>query len=163
MWFPSPNTAASERPGLQTYLVVGVVNHGGLPLALVVGVVYHRPFPGAAAGGGLTGGVRDLRSLPFAVHVLIPDGQEVQGEGYQSEADQLGQDFYLEPNQCLLALWLTCCNSPVFRFDSVGVSDVLWLVVQPAVWFHCIFICYLSRSVLIPANTQKNKLLHEET
>lgn len=79
----TPLSPADRHPqqhgtGLRAYLVVGVVDHGGLPLALVVGVVDHRPFPGAAAGGGLAGGVSDLRSLPFAVHVLVPDGQEVQ-------------------------------------------------------------------------------------
>lgn len=63
--------------GSQTYLVVGVVNHWGFPLALVVGVINHWSFPGATTGGCLTGGVRDLRSLPLAVHVLIPEGQDV--------------------------------------------------------------------------------------
>lgn len=68
--------------GVKAHLVIGVVNHGGLPLALVVGVVNHWSFPGATARGSLAGGVRDLRSLPLSVHVLIPDGQEVHTDSY---------------------------------------------------------------------------------
>lgn len=124
------------------YLVVGVVNHGGLPLALVAGVVNHWTFPGAAAGSSLTGGVRDLRSLPLAVHFLIPDGQEVQ------KVIRV-VDFILTNRQPP-----TGCDSPVVRFDSVRVSDVLWFVVQPAVRFHCVFIRNLCRRILVPAQTQ---------
>lgn len=61
---------------MKGYLVVGIVDHWGLPLALVVRVVNHGPLPGTAAGGGLTEGVRDLRGLPLAIHVLIP-GEKV--------------------------------------------------------------------------------------
>lgn len=65
-------------PGSHIYLVVGVVNHGGLPLALVVGVVDCWSFPGSTAGGSLTGRVRNLRCFPFPIHVLIPGGQQIQ-------------------------------------------------------------------------------------
>ena len=64
--------------GVKGYLVVGIVDHWGLPLALVVGVVNHGPLPCTAAGGGLTEGVRDLRGLPLAIHVLIPGEKEEQ-------------------------------------------------------------------------------------
>lgn len=75
------------REGSQGYLVVRVVDHGGLPLALVVWVVNHWSFPGATARGGPTGRVTDLNSLPFAIHVLVPDGQ-VQTDGYLCSANQ---------------------------------------------------------------------------
>lgn len=42
---------------------------------------------------------------------------------------------------------------PVFRFDSVRISDVLGLVVQPSVWFHCSVVGNLSGSLLVPAES----------
>ena len=95
MWILSSNCVQCGR-GLQTHLVVGVVDHRGLPLALVAGVIDHRAFPGATAGGWLADGVRDLRSLPFTVHVHIPDAQETHG--YQVEHGE---------QPCLTSLWMT--------------------------------------------------------
>lgn len=48
---------------------------------------------------------------------------------------------------------------PVLRFDSVRVSSILWLVVQPTIWFDGIFIWNLSRSVFIP---EKKEISHNE-
>lgn len=58
------------------YLIIRVVNHWWLPLALVVGVVDHWSLPWAAAGGGFTGGIGDLRCFPLAIHILIPKRDE---------------------------------------------------------------------------------------
>lgn len=69
-----PTSASKCLSGSHAYLVVGVVNHWGLPLALVVGIVDRWSFPGSTAGGGLTGRVRNLRSFPLTIHVLIPGG-----------------------------------------------------------------------------------------
>lgn len=80
--FISPVKSTRKR-----YLVVGVVDHGGLPLPLVVGVVDRRSFPGTAARRALADGVGDLWGLPFAVHVLIPDGQK---DGHPSETMEVG-------------------------------------------------------------------------
>lgn len=44
----------------------------------MVGVVDHGPFPGTATWGGLTSRVGDLRGLPFAVHVLVPEKHGAQ-------------------------------------------------------------------------------------
>lgn len=69
-----PSTAATpKRGGSGTHLVVGVVDHWGLPFALVAGVFDHWSFPGSTARRRLAGGIRDLRSLPFSVHVFVPE------------------------------------------------------------------------------------------
>lgn len=47
-------------------------------------------------------------------------------------------------------------NSPVFRFGSVGITDVLGFIVQPAVWLHGVFVWNLSRSVFVPGG-QRDK------
>ena len=56
----------------KSYLIVGVVDHGGLPLALEVGVLLGWYLPLATARGRLALGVIDLRGLPLSVHVLVP-------------------------------------------------------------------------------------------
>ena len=69
---------------MKGYLVVGIVDHGGLPLALVAGVVNHGPLQGATAGGGFTEGVRDLRGLPLTIHILIPGEKHHRSQYRQS-------------------------------------------------------------------------------
>lgn len=131
----------SLRPD-ETYLVVGVVNHGGFPLALVVGIVNRWSFPGSTARSGLTGRVRDLRSLPLSIHILIPYGQEIEalGPAGVSRSQKHLRSF----------------DSPVLRSDSTGVSNVLGLFIQPAVRLHRSFIWNLSRSIFIPDQTVSN-------
>lgn len=51
---------------------------------------------------------------------------------------------------------------PVLRFNSIRVTDVLGLVVQPAVRFHCIFIGDLGRSILIPEREIQNQKKKKE-
>lgn len=54
-------------------------------------------------------------------------------------------------------------DSPVVGFDGIGVSDVLGLIVQPAVRFHGVFIRNLSRSVLVPKKKHHERRLAKLT
>lgn len=83
---PSETRINLESYNIFTYLVVGVVDHGGLPLALVAGVVDHGSLPGAATWGGFTGRVLDLGGLPLPVHVFVPGWRRKGGGGLQPGA-----------------------------------------------------------------------------
>lgn len=63
-----------------TYLVVGVIDHGGLPLAPVAGVVHQGSLPGAATRRSFTGRVLDLGGLPLPIHVFVPDRRRREGK-----------------------------------------------------------------------------------
>lgn len=45
---------------------------------------------------------------------------------------------------------LGAADSPVVGLDSVRVSNVLRLIVQPALRLHCILVRNLSWSILVP-------------
>lgn len=83
------NLVMCIKPQNNSYLIVRIVHQRGFPLALVLRIIDHGTLPHPAARSRLTGWVRDLRRLPFSIHLLVPKETQRQAVTLNHSSFQL--------------------------------------------------------------------------